>query len=111
MLREIRYGIDIKLNSVLIDPFPSAPFTYALGQVRVEYGTDKVVLSLPGDVTQVLPKRVTVKNVAKNRNYIVTNSCEEAKGVKGVTVTSDSNGALVFTALFYDGCVITATGV
>eukprot|EP01034_Spumella_vulgaris_P026916 gene26916-33564_t len=35
MLREIRYGINIALRTVEIDPFPSAPFTYALGDVKV----------------------------------------------------------------------------
>lgn len=72
MLREVRYGVDVSLLSVVIDPFPAAPFTLAVGAVNVQYSAEAVVVQLPGDSSSATPKSVSVSGLTPNAEYSVS---------------------------------------
>jgi len=51
LLREVRYGIQVGLNHVKLDPFVSngtTSFGYHVGNVDVDYSPDGVAFSAPG---------------------------------------------------------------
>ena len=50
MLREVRYGINIGLNQIVINPLMAAnsTFTYHVGNVNVDYSVANLTLSFPG---------------------------------------------------------------
>jgi hypothetical protein len=49
LIREVRYGIDVGLHSVVISPFGPSAFTYAVGNVFVAYASgDRVEMEVPG---------------------------------------------------------------
>jgi hypothetical protein len=48
ILRTMVYGINIKINRVQIKPFDIRSFDYQLGDTKVSYSRDRVILHIPG---------------------------------------------------------------
>ena len=92
LLREIKYGINIGLKYVEIDPFAlegASSFTYDIGGVFVSYSPQIVSLSIPF-ITDKLRLRIT--GLYPNRRYYIQDT--DALNWKGVEVTTDSDGVL-----------------
>lgn len=108
MLREIRYGIIVGLSTVEISPLRSpGGFTYAFGNVRVQYSQDFVSLVLPGEVSVVRPKLVSVSGMYATTAYTVKTACKDGAGEELLEFT-DEAGVLTFSATFSDACMVTA---
>lgn len=75
MLREIRWGIDLEVDAINIDPFPASPFVYHLGSVFVSYDKEAVRLKLP---TQSLSKQVNIASLYPTAEYEVSGASGES---------------------------------
>ena len=90
LLREIRYGVDVELNTITIQPFGAgASFEYHIGTVDVSYSTSKVSISTPGTGTI----EYIIHGMLKNATYRVESIISDAVDVK-----SNDNGVLQFIA-------------
>ena len=105
MLREVQYGINIELLSVDIDPFPVKPFDHSLGLVAVSYSSNKVVLNLPGALSEATEKTVTIGGLVRNEKYTIYNACTGS----GTVAATSLQGKLTFVNTFVTGCVVTVT--
>jgi hypothetical protein len=89
MLREIRYGINLGLTSVEIQPFGPRAFEYHIGNVHVNYSSSAAQLRLPGigertfGITGLLPSTTFALSVT---------------GRPPAVVHSDRSGAVSFVA-------------
>ena len=103
MLREVRYGLEVGLNSVSVYPFrSSAPdaFTLAFGDTYLLYSASKVVLALPAPAgttpALLVPKRVTIAGLALSRVFTVTSECSPVPQ----RVVADEAGIVTFSTRF-----------
>eukprot|EP00048_Salpingoeca_helianthica_P022441 m.18288 g.18288 ORF g.18288 m.18288 type:complete len:773 (-) comp7326_c0_seq2:38-2356(-) len=64
-IREVRYGINIRLTEISIAPFGPTVFSYHVGAVNVDYSDASVVFSLPGQDT----KLVVITGMRPNATY------------------------------------------
>lgn len=87
MLREIRYGIEVGINSVSINPFPAVPegssFRYKFGKVDVSYSSSAVTMRIPGGEGKV-PRAYDVHSLLPNTAYEVAQECPAAAAAKKV---------------------------
>lgn len=98
MLREIRYGIEMKLTSVTIDPFPVADYTYSFGNVYVLYSQSHVQIQIPGNGNSRLFKIYGLKS---NSVYnLSSNNCQN-----GQLLTSSNEGLVTFTSVVQKDCL------
>ena len=123
LLREIRYGINLGLNGVSIAPFGPRAFTYDIGNVKVEYAQDRVVLDLPGSGHL---KKVTVEGLSPSAQYALSiapadnynNNINNNEGISDGGVINcgalpepmamaSVDGILVFEGPLASSCVIT----
>jgi hypothetical protein len=90
LLREIRYGVEVGLTSVNVDPF-GAPetFDYVVGNVDVRFSASEVVLTVPGD------GKVTynIHSLLPNEAFTIT-----AGGAAVLIATSSTDGLVSFIA-------------
>ena len=100
LLREIRYGINLNLATVEIDPFGPSSFTYNIGNVYVKYNAPggMVEINVPGS------RKVSyeVHGMEANALYDIV-----IDGKSSETATADGSGLLVFSGL--TGCLVQAT--
>lgn len=90
LLREIRYGVEVELNSINIQPFGApASFEYHLGTVDVSYSQTRVSISTPGSGTTTY----RIYGMAPNASYRVESITSDA-----VEVVADEQGLLQFIA-------------
>lgn len=110
MLREVRYGINIGLKDVEVDPLTSAPFHFSFGDVSVRYSANRVEISLPGDLASSQTKSVVVTGLAPDGFYALEDGCATAKGKSvdesKVAIRADIVGRVTFDATFASSCAI-----
>jgi hypothetical protein len=106
MLREVRYGINIGVSDVSIDPFPIADFSYHLGALNIEYSQSSVQIGLPGSSDLAKSKTVKVFGLQPSVNYAVsgTGSCSTVTSTS--SAVADETGLLQLQWKFTDGCVL-----
>ena len=85
ILREMIYGIDIKIDTVTIKPFGMESYDFNVGGLAVSYAKSSVSMTIPGSGTR------TYKVYGLDPNTIYTIST-------GGSVTTDSNGVAAFNA-------------
>jgi hypothetical protein len=112
MVREISYGIETKLNEIVIRPFTVDSFDYKVGNnVEVHFSQSLVVLRnhplLHGDTSNessMVSKLFSIYRLQPTTSYqIQTENCGNVSGFQ----TSDDNGLLQFRAVFLNNCQIT----
>ncbi len=113
-VREISYGIEVKLNDIVIHPFTSTNFTYNIGHnFYVQYETEKHVRfaqrplssDAVSDSSKILPKKVTIYGLKGNKQYSISNSCDGSK----VTSTASSSGLLQTSVKLAPHCTFDVT--
>lgn len=135
MLREIRYGIEVDVNSVSIAPFPAIPygtsFHYKFGKVDVFYSANSVKVSIPGgegpvaraySITSLLPdsQYLVAQECAKKIHPLFSNSKvfsnrgnlpqrSSTGSSDSLTLTTDSSGLLTFTLPVNNQCTVTVS--
>jgi hypothetical protein len=92
LMREVRYGIDLGLGTVTIDPFGPGSFSYHLGDVNVDYSQRHLTLSLPGGGARAY----TITGLARNATYLVL-ATGPRQAAERQTAHTDSQGTLTFT--------------
>jgi hypothetical protein len=111
LFREVRYGVEVGVSTVRIDPFPTRSFTLALGDVYVAYSERSVLIALPGvndiDIgieaqttspgtetptqSRLLKKRTIITGLAPSAEYHVEKVC--AGSGSGYRMASHTRGA------------------
>jgi hypothetical protein len=85
ILREMVYGIDIKINCVRIKPFGLNAYHYQVGDLDVEYSRKAVSLHIPGHNERTYE----IYGLLPDTSYSVSN---------GQKIATDHNGIAVFQA-------------
>ena len=88
LMREVRYGINLGLGTVTIDPFGASEYRYHLGDVNVDYSQRRVTLALPGNGLRAY----TVTGLVPSARYMILSTG------KPQTVRTDAKGVLTFSA-------------
>jgi hypothetical protein len=104
IIREVVYGIDISMNYVNIDPIEYQPFQFNLGNTKVFFTKDEVILQLPslGENGDVRKKDCHIHHLEKETSYSVKNSCDGSDRELQV----DINGVLSFATTFGKSCEV-----
>eukprot|EP00455_Lapot_gusevi_P006217 TRINITY_DN12661_c0_g1_i10.p1 TRINITY_DN12661_c0_g1~~TRINITY_DN12661_c0_g1_i10.p1 ORF type:complete len:329 (-),score=53.37 TRINITY_DN12661_c0_g1_i10:119-1105(-) len=102
LLREVRYGIQIGLATIIIDPFGRSSFSYHIGNVHVEYRTDYVRVNVP--VSGVKTFEIHGLKIGLYRIETVYTRSGSTSAFKGWV---DESGILVFQALTSPSLYIT----
>jgi len=106
MLREVRYGINIGISNITLDPFDHAQsFSYHVGDVNIDYSSTLIKISAPGSDNRTY----NVMGMMTNKKYQVSAAGTGCGTFSPITVTSDMNGILIFTAPVGVACVVSAT--
>jgi hypothetical protein len=92
LMREVRYGINLGLGTVTIDPWGAGSYSYHLGDVNVDYSPKHVTLNLPGSGT----RSYTITGLLPSATYKIL--ATDAQPAQQQTGTTDGTGALTFTA-------------
>jgi hypothetical protein len=118
LTREVRYGIQLGIRNVTVDPLQprGARFVFAVGNVLVDYRgyshtqgealSSGVRMRFPG---AGVTRGYTITGMAPSQQYAITNhgpGCEDG----GASVAgADEHGVLRFEGLSKDGCEVSAT--
>lgn len=103
MLTEIRYGIDVTLSAVKVDPFPVADFTFSFGSMAVQYSQDNIQIRLNTEGSVRVTKRISVHGLSANTTYdLQSNAC--AADVRSLTTCA--GGVLSFDYQLQTDCPI-----
>lgn len=100
LLREIKYGVELTLSSVSVEPFSSSiaeGFEYHFGNVDVSYGQSHTSISVPGSGLF----DYQVKGLLASTQYSVTlsaDSCASDVTWSPLKATTTSEGVLTFNA-------------
>jgi hypothetical protein len=81
VLREMRYGVHVGMQEVTIRPFDVRTFSLHLGQLRVDYSTERVTILVPGTSA----RKVTIFELIPNAHYKVE---------RGQSLKTDAHGTL-----------------
>jgi hypothetical protein len=92
LMREVRYGINLGLGTVTIDPFGTAGYSYHLGDVNVDYSQRRVTMNLPGSGT----RDYTITGLAPNSSYLIVATGHQS--AQRSTARTGSQGTLTFSA-------------
>ena len=117
LLREIKYGINIELNKIHINPFPAQSYNFSLGFLTIEYNIpNRVVLNLPGVLSTAKEKEVIIENLALSTLYTINNTCVQydttnisTSSSNIMVVKSNKDGILIFRMIFASSCTVTIT--
>jgi Bacterial alpha-L-rhamnosidase 6 hairpin glycosidase domain len=85
ILREMIYGIDIKIDCVRIKPFGLTHYHYQIGNMDVSYSPNEVTLHIPGHNNRTYE----IYGLLPNKNYFLST---------GQKTLTDSAGTTVFEA-------------
>ncbi|HEX3626893.1 MAG TPA: hypothetical protein VH280_15900 [Verrucomicrobiae bacterium] len=85
ILRELVYGIDIKINRIQIKPFGIRSFDYQMGDTEISYNQNRVSLHIPGHSERIYE----ICELSPDTRYSLST---------GASVMTDHNGTAVFTA-------------
>jgi hypothetical protein len=114
MVREISYGIETKLNEIVIHPFTATSFDYRVGNnIEVHFNSEnddvmiqnhQLLANKNDDV--IVSKTVSIHGLTKNNSFnLKTSNC----GSVDSTVHSNDHGVVTFSVHFYDNCQIYVT--
>lgn len=111
MLTEIRYGLELNLQSVTINPFQAdGPLVYSFtfGFLSVEYSSSGVSIHLPGTGHV---RNFTVSRLQPSTAYTITylgasDSCTSLPIIHGST---NNQGSIQFSSSVYSQCTILLT--
>jgi hypothetical protein len=92
LMREVRYGINLGLGTVAIDPFGPADYHYHVGDVNVDYSRSQVTLNLPGSGIRAY----TVTGLVPDAGYLIRSTGRQA--AEPQIVRADARGVLTFSA-------------
>lgn len=113
LLREIKYGINIELNKIHINPFPVQAYNFSLGFLTIEYNIpNRVVLNLPGVLSTAKEKEVIIENLALSTLYNINNTCvqyDTSSSSNNMVVATNKDGILIFRMNFASSCTVTIT--
>ena len=115
LLREIKYGINIELNKIHINPFPAQSYNFSLGFLTIEYNIpNRVVLNLPGVLSTAKEKEVIIENLALSTLYNINNTCVQydttsTSSNNNMVVETNKYGILIFRIIFASSCTVTIT--
>jgi len=112
ILRELRYGVNLKLASVTIQPYGVNAFNYHVGNVNVDYSTTSVKINVPGPATVAdNVKTIQIYGLAASRQYSiqVTGTSSTACTNASLQANTDGTGLLSFKATVNSACTITVT--
>lgn len=104
LLREIRYGVELTLDAITVDPFGApAAFQYHTGDVNVVMDpAGRSTISVPG--TGLSP--YVLKAMQPSATYQVSSTPGCATPWTAVTVQADTDGVVSFTAPRGTDCTI-----
>lgn len=103
MLTEIRYGIDVTLSTVKVDPFPVTDFTFSFGSMSVLYSQDSIEIHVHAEGEVEVTKTVSVHGLSPNSVYeLKPNDCSR----EGTRVTACDKGVLSFEYVMSSDCPI-----
>lgn len=103
MLTEIRYGIDVTLSTVKVDPFPVTDFTFSFGSLAVQYSQESVEIHLHAQGTTSVTKMISIYGLPANTSYdLHPNDCTAAKEV----FVTCAGGVLSFSYEIHTACPI-----
>jgi len=105
LLREIRYGINLGVNTVSVTPFGPTSFSYHIGNVNVDFAPTRAKICVPGS-TLVLYAYI-VGPLTPHTVYKIAREGDCSSQGDAVT-TSDSDGFVAFKAPAGATCCITA---
>ncbi len=83
VMRTMRYGIDVQMDRVVIRPIEPLAFDFQVGQLRVTYSRDRVVVRVPGH----RKLRYQIFHLTPNAGYRVSS---------GVSIKADAVGRIEF---------------
>lgn len=92
LMREVRYGINLGLGTVTIDPWGAGAYRYHVGDVNVDYGQRSTTLNLPGSGT----RSYTITGLVPDTAYLVTATGGGA--AQHQFARTGSSGTLTFSA-------------
>jgi len=105
LLREVRYGIDLGFSVVTVWPLGVDSFTYRIGNLYVDYSKSHVELQ----VTTAIPKGVIVYGLNADTKFSIVSENTQTHEKIPQTITTDSEGTLLFTTSLGPNWRITAT--
>jgi hypothetical protein len=103
MLTEIRYGIDVTLSTVRVDPFPVTDFTFSFGALSVQYSQESIALYLHAQGSITVTKTISIHGLAPETWYELQPNACSAEKVSFVTCTG---GVLSFEYEIRTNCPI-----
>jgi hypothetical protein len=92
LMREVRYGINLGLGTVTIDPWGAGAYRYHLGDVNVDYSQQDATLNLPGSGT----RSYTITGLLPDTTYKILATNQQS--AQQQTRTAGADGTLTFTA-------------
>lgn len=113
ILREVKYGIELRMTDVTVNPFGPTEFEYHIGNIDVEYSKNRVSISAPG----AGQREYKIHGLNPDSEYLVwvTKECLRQdlshfnKYLDGVKVVSNAVGYVSFSApIGGTACVVTA---
>ena len=106
MLSEIRYGIDISLSKVVVNPFPVTSFTYSFGSLAVLYSESAVEIHLQTQTSTNLTKTFFIHGLQPHAIYnLHSNVCTAADE----SLKTDANGLVTFKYPIRSDCPVILT--
>eukprot|EP00055_Hartaetosiga_balthica_P004148 m.10318 g.10318 ORF g.10318 m.10318 type:complete len:814 (-) comp3651_c0_seq2:140-2581(-) len=90
LLREIRYGVNLGLRNVTINPFGPTSFVYSIGNIFVQYTNSSVTVGVPGKVKRTY----VVEGLIPNATFSI--SADQPCSAQQSTATSNEEGTLTF---------------
>jgi len=96
LLREIRYGINIGLINITIDPLGPTSFEYHLNTVQVSYSNSSTSISVPGEPNG--KRQYVIKDLIPDITYSISSQGNTAWcNVPSVQQNTDRDGTLIFS--------------
>jgi hypothetical protein len=92
LMREVRYGINLGLGTVTIDPWGAGAYQYHVGDVNVDYSQRSTSLNLPGSGT----RSYTITGLVPDTTYLVV--ATGGGPAQHQLARTGADGTLTFTA-------------
>lgn len=111
MLTEIRYGLELNLETITINPFQdtsaenSLSYSFSFGSISLEFTQSIVKLKLSGFGHF---RDVNIHQLIPSNKYIITyeGDSSQCSKLSVLQVTSDIDGVIQFTTPIYSDCTI-----
>jgi hypothetical protein len=108
MLSEIRYGLEMNLATITVNPFQAEgplDFSFSFGSLSVEYSSSLVTLRFPGSGHV---RDLAVHRMLPGGLYAVAYAgpSPACASLSPLQVTADSEGAVRFSSPVFSDCAI-----